>query len=131
MTQLILKWTLDWLIGWGGLSLLVALGAGAIWWFIPRIFTNIRAVALNVAIGALAFNAVYTTGYQNGAATTRREWTDAEARTIEHGADVRRNAEQEIEAVPETPPVAGNPVPVPRGAVPRWMRDDRHNRDNR
>lgn len=132
MTQLVLKWALDWLIGWGGLSLIVAAAAAAVWVIVPRIFTTIRAIAFNVAIGALAFNFAYTMGYRHGANVTRAEWAAAEARQLERGADARAEAEQAIPqldgAQPDAVPV---PVPVPRNGVPRWMRDDIYNRDNR
>ncbi len=140
MISLAFHWALNWLIGWGGVSLLVALCAGAVWWFIPAVFIKLRALAFNVAIGALAFNFVYTMGYQHGSDGMRSQWLAAEQRTIEHAADVRRSAEQEIEPVvetqpeacPEPPPVPGTVTPLRAPvAVPRWMRDDKRNRDNR
>lgn len=143
MAHIVFNWFWHWLVGWGGVSLLVGIGAGAVWWFIPAIFTKVRALAFNVAIGALAFNAVYTMGFQNGASTTRAQWKADEQRAIERGGDAREAAEQEIPAAePDQPVVDPEPVlpapgvaaPTPRPrmrpAAPRWMSDDRYNRDN-
>jgi hypothetical protein len=133
-----------WLIGWGGLSLLVAAGAGAVWWFIPAIFTKVRALAFNVAVGALAFNFVYTMGLQHGASATKAAWDAAVQQSIDRGGDAREQAESEI------PPVAGDPPPpaacelaepaAPPAASPpaarkpaprRLFPNDRFDRDNR
>lgn len=134
----ILRVALEWFLGWAGLSLLVGLAAGAAWWFIPAIFSKLRAIAFNVMIGAFAFNFVFSMGFKNGAASTKVQWDAAEQRQRDRGADAREQAEQEIPPVVDEPrpePVAsGSVTPIPRRKpvpVPSWMRDDKYNRDNR
>lgn len=148
MAHIIFNAIWHWLFGWGGISLFVAIGAAAVWWFIPAVFTKVKALAFNVAIGALAFNSVYTMGYQNGASGVRAEWLAAEQRATDRGRDVRETSEREIPAVavdderpalcPDVPSESNTPgvvapktTPRARPAVPGWMRNDRHNRDNR
>ena len=74
-----------WIIGWGGVSLLVAALAGALWYFTPPILSSpeARAVLFNVALGALAFsfisNYFYTSGYSsaiNGVVNNTKEVRD-------------------------------------------------------
>lgn len=145
MASLAFHWIVNWLLGWGGISLLVAIGCGAIWWFLPPMAVKARSLALHVGIGALAYNFAYSMGYQNGATTVRTEWKAAEQRAIESGRDARDQAEQEIEPAVDSPVVEDQPqsqpspappgsvAPVPHrrpAAVPGWMRNDRNNRDN-
>lgn len=136
--MLLWTWFIDWLIGWGGLSLVIAACAGAVWWFVP--VPAIRTLALHIAIGALAFTSVYSMGYNDGAAATRTEWKAEELRAVEQGSSAHREAEQAIPPAVEEPAPATCPEPLTPGSVapaprkpapvPRWMRDDRHNRDN-
>lgn len=72
MLHLIFSWVTDWLFGWGGVSLLVAIGAGLVWWSVP--IPRLQTLAGGVAIGALAFNIAYTTGYSAGASETNTAW---------------------------------------------------------
>jgi hypothetical protein len=134
VTELLFRWTLDWLIGWGGLSLFVGLGAGAAWFLLPALFVKLRALAFNVALGAFAFNTVYTMGYGNGAATTKAEWKAAEGRGIKTGEDDRTTSEQEIPPVVEQTvegPVAKPHNPPAAPPRKRLFRGDPYNRDNR
>ncbi len=137
MSTIIFNWIWHWFVSWAGLSVLVALAAGAAWWLLPPIFVKAKALAFNIMLGALAFNFVYTMGYQNGASITKAEWDKREQAAIDRGRDIRDQAEAEIEPVVEEPvvPASGStaPVPAPRRPVPappRWMSDDRYNRDN-
>jgi len=97
------------------------------------------AIALTV-IGALTF--IYAKGYSHGSAHVQRNWDAAVARAIERGTDARAEAEREIEPVVDQPAPASCPeAPVPKGVaprkpaaapvMPRWLRDDQRNRDNR
>jgi hypothetical protein len=127
--SLLANWAFNWLFGWGGVSLFVALGAGAVWWFIPAIFVKFRALAFNVAIGALAFNLIFTTGYTNGASDTKAAWDAAERGTAERGDKIREEAEQAIP--PEAGPDDVVPAPVtnpPSGRV-RHHKLDKYDRD--
>jgi|GEM_PF-4740743 len=147
MLSLIGHWLRDWFLSWAGLSILVAVGAAVVWWFIPPIFIKVKALAFNVAIGALAFNFVYTMGFENGASSTRTQWKAAEQNAIDRGGTAREQAEQEIPPVVDAPmveeqpqpqscPAPGSTAPAPRPRarptpVPRELRDDKFNRDNR
>jgi len=140
MMSLAFHWIVNWLIGWGGISLLVAIGAGVVWWFLPPFAVKARSLAMHVGIGALAYNFAYSMGYQNGATTVRTEWKAAEQRAIDRAKDAHVDAAETIplepetaQSCPEAAPAPGVVAPLPRPprVIPRWMRDDRYHRNDR
>jgi hypothetical protein len=105
MIEFIGRLVFNWLWGYGGISLIVAIGAGAAWLLLPACLVKSRGLALHVAIGAIAFNIVYSMGFSNGASTVRRQWADAEQNMLSKGSDARKEAEAEITTEPA--PAAG------------------------
>lgn len=127
-----------WIAG-GAVPLLIA---AAVIWFFPS-FRQIAALA--AAFWFAAFTA-YTVGDTNGASRVQSKWDAAEQYAVREGRDAHAQAERTIEQVlaePDATPACDKPVPGPPGAaatparrvvprpVPRWMQNDRHNRDNK
>lgn len=81
-----------WMLSWGGLSLIVSIAAGLVWWFIPPIFTKLRTIALQVCIGAAIGNAVFTKGYGDGVSVTKDAWNDALVQERRNGEKILEDA---------------------------------------
>lgn len=106
----------DWFFGWAGLSTLIAIAATAVAILTPPLLAQwipgLRALAINVAIGAAAFTTVSGYYYVQGAAFVRSEWEQALKKEKTDGEEARTDAERTVRAEP-----------------PDSVRDDPCNRD--
>lgn len=64
--DLVGHWLINWVVGWGGIGLVVTIAAWLLWYFTPTFLSESKNVILQVAIGATVFTLASTYFYTNG-----------------------------------------------------------------
>lgn len=100
--DLVGHWFTTWVVGWGGIGLVVALAAWALWYFTPAFLSESKHIILQVAIGATVFTLAstyfYTSGYNAGykvainqVAAKNKEASDAVKKAIQSVEECNSN----------------------------------------
>jgi membrane protein DedA with SNARE-associated domain len=80
------------LYGWTGVTLAIVAGAAAVAYFFPP-FRRYAGAAAIAAVGALT---LYRKGYKAGESRTKREWDDAEKKSIDRGKQANADAKRDV-----------------------------------
>lgn len=78
-------WIVGWIIGWGGLGLLISVGLWAAWYFSPIAKTQLLHAAIVATAITISSTYVYTKGYNNGRSDVLHAVAAQDAKAVEEG----------------------------------------------